>query len=884
MAYEADRVVVELLAQNEQFDAANKSSAANFQRDMSGIVSSGAKAEAGVARFSGALKENRLAMNQSRIGMMEFQHVARGVTDQMAVGAPVTTILTSHLGELSEAVVLSGSAFGKLGAFLQGPWGIALTLSTVVVAKLITTLLNQKGAVGELVDKLKEHHEKTLLNDEAQRVYDHTVEGSIDAMAKLTAELDKQNLTLEDNINLKKVAIAGTISDVVGNIGSVSTQLAQAAEEYRAAQRAFAEIEGGNLPLGENSAAALSGAQSRIDTARQRVVDLSAQLGALNKAAESGARALRSVDFSLLERGAKEATNPIAAINRKYDDMATSAERAATGNDRLKASLKGTLDQIERNRAADLKAAQANGAGEFGRQVSFADAAAIARGAGLSVTSGYRSTAHQAELFNDPAYNRPGNPVARPGTSAHEGVNGKWALDIAFAPGITAQSLKKLYGDQGVTLSAVYKESGHFHIEGSRSQAAAAENKAAREAEAAAKKAAEQRAVFQQAQDGLDSELIAVRKSEVKGALEQLDIREEEVRAEQKKRDDGYASAVTTGKLTQAQADQLTAAEATVAAEKIRALEIQRQVLLIQQQDDAAERAAQFQEDNLRAAEQGATSQAQRRELDLQILDILYAERLAHLERLKLIAEDNRDQRAANDAQAQIDQLPAQKANDRAGLLRQTMDPLEAWLHAIPHDAHAVTEALQGIATNGFDQIASSIAGVVTGTQSLGQAFSSISKQIVGDIIQMTIRMLIFRALSGFLGGGAGIPGFSSGSQLPVDSFGSASLFQGSSFGGARAGGGPVSGGRAYVVGEHGPELFVPGSSGAIVPSNARAASPWGGGNGMVVVHIEASEYFDGRVVQVMGPVVAQTSVRAAQGGAGLARQSLARSALHRLG
>jgi hypothetical protein len=40
-------------------------------------------------------------------------------------------------------------------------------------------------------------------------------------------------------------------------------------------------------------------------------------------------------------------------------------------------------------------------------------------------------------------------------------------------------------------------------------------------------------------------------------------------------------------------------------------------------------------------------------------------------------------------------------------------------------------------------------------------------------------------------------------------------------FGGARAAGGPVIGGSAYLVGERGPELFVPRSSGAIVPNGA---------------------------------------------------------------
>jgi phage-related minor tail protein len=39
--------------------------------------------------------------------------------------------------------------------------------------------------------------------------------------------------------------------------------------------------------------------------------------------------------------------------------------------------------------------------------------------------------------------------------------------------------------------------------------------------------------------------------------------------------------------------------------------------------------------------------------------------------------------------------------------------------------------------------------------------------------------------------------------------------------GGARAAGGPVDAGTPYLVGEQGPELFVPGASGSIAPNGA---------------------------------------------------------------
>jgi hypothetical protein len=47
-------------------------------------------------------------------------------------------------------------------------------------------------------------------------------------------------------------------------------------------------------------------------------------------------------------------------------------------------------------------------------------------------------------------------------------------------------------------------------------------------------------------------------------------------------------------------------------------------------------------------------------------------------------------------------------------------------------------------------------------------------------------------------------------------------------FGGGRANGGPVNGGTSYVVGERGPELFVPNTSGTIIPNG-------GGGGGSTI-------------------------------------------------
>ena len=63
---------------------------------------------------------------------------------------------------------------------------------------------------------------------------------------------------------------------------------------------------------------------------------------------------------------------------------------------------------------------------------------------------------------------------------------------------------------------------------------------------------------------------------------------------------------------------------------------------------------------------------------------------------------------------------------------------------------------------------------------------------------------------------------------------------------GARAGGGPVASGSPYVVGEEGPELFVPHSNGYIIDAE-ETADLFGGGRGDIVINIQGDVYDDER-------------------------------------
>jgi uncharacterized protein with GYD domain len=83
-----------------------------------------------------------------------------------------------------------------------------------------------------------------------------------------------------------------------------------------------------------------------------------------------------------------------------------------------------------------------------------------------------------------------------------------------------------------------------------------------------------------------------------------------------------------------------------------------------------------------------------------------------------------------------------------------------------------------------------------------------------------------------------------------------------------RAAGGPVSPGKGYLVGESGPEMFLPRVGGRIAPN--------GSGASRVEVQVVPGEYFDARVQSVAGPMV-ETGIRRNNHGISSARRHGAR-------
>jgi hypothetical protein len=109
------------------------------------------------------------------------------------------------------------------------------------------------------------------------------------------------------------------------------------------------------------------------------------------------------------------------------------------------------------------------------------------------------------------------------------------------------------------------------------------------------------------------------------------------------------------------------------------------------------------------------------------------------------------------------------------------------------------------------------ITAAIDQTRTLGEVASNVLRTIANQLLRLGVNQL-------FSGGGGGGGGGSTGPN--VDLVGQ--------YMGERALGGSVSSGRPYMVGERGPELFVPGAQGNIIPNNAM-------GSTSVVVNVDAS-------------------------------------------
>jgi len=195
-----------------------------------------------------------------------------------------------------------------------------------------------------------------------------------------------------------------------------------------------------------------------------------------------------------------------------------------------------------------------------------------------------------------------------------------------------------------------------------------------------------------------------------------------------------------------------------------------------------------------------------------------------------------------------IDSLPGKK-EDAEGAILEALAPksdrerLQAYLVKLQeqlNDLNDPVKQITGLAETLGGAFSESFKGIVSGSMTAQQALANLFRRTADHFLDMAAQMIaaqikmqavnlfmnFFNPFGGLMAPGgryAGQPGPLAPTPPPLPPIP------------GMARGGAVAAGRPYMVGERGPELFVPGAQGNIVPNNAM------GGGASVTVNVDAS-------------------------------------------
>ena len=180
-----------------------------------------------------------------------------------------------------------------------------------------------------------------------------------------------------------------------------------------------------------------------------------------------------------------------------------------------------------------------------------------------------------------------------------------------------------------------------------------------------------------------------------------------------------------------------------------------------------------------------------------------------------------------------------QGLKDQENTIRNQIANFKEYQPAI--DAAALAQArfneAMAITVPVTDSLFDSLVSVVDGTKTAEQAFADFLRSIASMLADAAKQMIATYIAIGIARMFAGVPAQSSGPNIEGVQQYVTEPFNAGDFTNAFSGkalGGQVGAGRPYMVGERGPELFVPGAQGNIVPNNAM-------GSANVTVNVDAS-------------------------------------------
>lgn len=135
-------------------------------------------------------------------------------------------------------------------------------------------------------------------------------------------------------------------------------------------------------------------------------------------------------------------------------------------------------------------------------------------------------------------------------------------------------------------------------------------------------------------------------------------------------------------------------------------------------------------------------------------------------ERARIVAELQAAAIAANTAAGlkntevtAAQNVQIQATADKMYAVAQAAEAANGPMASAARSALDLNTNLQNIAVGSVDNLASSIADVASGTETASEAFRKMARSILRDLSQMILKAALWKAVSGFMGGGASIGG-----------------------------------------------------------------------------------------------------------------------------
>ena len=159
---------------------------------------------------------------------------------------------------------------------------------------------------------------------------------------------------------------------------------------------------------------------------------------------------------------------------------------------------------------------------------------------------------------------------------------------------------------------------------------------------------------------------------------------------------------------------------------------------------------------------------------------------------------------------AKINQLTERK-NLLLGLNNTKLDEQNNKVKKIKDSTDGVSEAFKAIGDSIAQGVSQALTDAILQARTLGEAAKGILNMIARQLLQLGINTLLFNVFGGSTGIFKNLPTFANGGRPPV--------------------------GKPSIVGERGPELFVPSSAGTVIPNHSLG----GGVTNNIVVNVDAS-------------------------------------------